>query len=52
MDWKGKAIKTLRYSLYPVHEELNKLDMKSGLSNKSERLAQHISPFSNDKGGE
>ena len=51
MDWKEKAIKTLRDSLYPVPEELNELDWKSGLSNKTERLAQHLSAFSNNKGG-
>ena len=51
MDWKEKAIRTLRDSLCPVPEELNELDWKSGLSNKSERLAQHISAFSNYKGG-
>ena len=51
MDWKEKAIKTLRDSLYPVPEELNELDWKSGLSNKTERLAQHLSAFSNYKGG-
>lgn len=51
MDWKEKAIRTLRDSLYPIPEELNELDWKSGLSNKTERLAQHISAFSNYKGG-
>lgn len=51
MDWKEKAIRTLRDSLYPVPEELNELDWKSGLSNKTERLAQHLSAFSNYKGG-
>ena len=51
MDWKEKAIRTLRDSLYPVPEEMNELDWKSGLSNKTERLAQHLSAFSNYKGG-
>lgn len=51
MDWKERAIPTLKDSLYPVPAELNELDWKSGLSDKSERLAQHISAFANYKGG-
>lgn len=51
MDWKEKAIKILKDSLYPIPAELNELDWKSGLSYKSERLAQHISAFANMKGG-
>lgn len=51
MDWKERAIMTLRDSLCPVPEELNELDWKSGLSDKTERLAQHLSAFSNYKGG-
>ena len=51
MDWKEKAIKILRDSLYPIPSELNELDWKSGLSKKSERIAQHISAFANMKGG-
>ena len=31
--------------------ELNDMDWKSGLSDKSERLAQHISAFANYTGG-
>ena len=46
-----KAIKILRDSLYPIPSELNELDWKSGLSDKSERIAQHISAFANMKGG-
>lgn len=51
MNWKEKAIKILRDSLYPIPSELNELDWKSGLSDKTERLAQHISAFANMKGG-
>ena len=51
MDWKEKAIKILKDSLYPIPSELNELDWKSGLSDKTERLAQHISAFANMKGG-
>ena len=51
MEWKEKAIQTLRDSLYPVPTELNELDWKSGLSTKTDRLAQHISAFANNRGG-
>jgi len=51
MNWKEKAIKILKDSLYPIPSELNELDWKSGLSDKTERLAQHLSAFSNMKGG-
>jgi len=51
MDWKEKAVKTLRNSLSPLPIELNELDWKSGLSPKTERLAQHISAFANLQGG-
>ncbi len=51
MTWKEKAIQILENSLYPVASELNELDWKSGLSCKTERLAQHLCAFSNLKGG-
>lgn len=51
MNWKEKAIKILKDSLYPIPSELNELDWKGGLSDKTERLAQHLSAFSNMKGG-
>ena len=51
MDWKEKAIKILRNSLFPLPTELNELDWKSGLSPKTERLAQHLSAFANLQGG-
>lgn len=51
MDWKEQAIKLLKDSLYPRPTELNQLDWKSDLSNKSARLAQHLSAFANMKGG-
>ena len=50
MNWKENAIRVLRDSLYPIPSELNELDWKSGLSDKSDRLAQHISAFANMKG--
>ncbi len=49
--WKEKAIEVLNKSLHPVPTELNELDWKSGLSEKTERLAQHICAFANQKGG-
>jgi len=51
MEWKEKAIKVLKDSLYPIPTELNELDWKSGLSPKTDRLAQHISAFANLQGG-
>lgn len=51
MDWKEKALKILKDSLYPIPSELNELDWKSGLSDKKDRLAQHLSAFANMKGG-
>jgi predicted HTH transcriptional regulator len=51
MEWKEKAIKILKDSLYPVPAELNELDWKSGISPKTERIAHHISAFSNLQGG-
>ena len=51
MEWKEKAIKTLQESLFPLKIELNELDWKSGLSPKTERIAQHISAFANLQGG-
>ncbi len=51
MSWKDNAINILKESLYPIPSELNELDWKSGLSCKTERLAQHVSAFANNKGG-
>lgn len=50
-NWINTAIQLLTNSLHPVPQELNELDWKCGLSDKSERLAQHISAFSNLTGG-
>lgn len=51
MKWIEDAIRNLEASLHPVPCELNALDWKSGLSPKSERLAQHMSAFANNEGG-
>jgi predicted HTH transcriptional regulator len=51
MNWQEKAIKRLKDSLYPIPSELNEIDWKSGLSPKTDRLAQHLCAFSNQEGG-
>lgn len=50
-DWRGRALRLLEASLEPIPSELNEIDWKSGLSTKTERLAQHLSAFANQKGG-
>lgn len=47
MDWKERALALLKDSLEPVPSELNEIDWKGGLSDKTDRLAQHISAFAN-----
>lgn len=47
MQWIDKAIKLLKDSLEPIPSELNEIDWKSGLSDKTDRLAQHMSAFAN-----
>lgn len=51
MNWKEKALRLLKDSLYPVPTELNEIDWKSWLSEKTDRLAQHLSAFANMQGG-
>ncbi|MDR3094354.1 MAG: ATP-binding protein, partial [Bacteroidales bacterium] len=51
MSWHEKAIKRLKNSLFPIPVELNEIDWKSGLSPKTDRLAQHLCAFSNQEGG-
>ena len=50
-SWQDKAIKALDDSLHPVPQELNAIDWKCALSDKSDRLAQHICAFSNTANG-
>lgn len=50
-DWINNALEALAKSLKPFPQELNEIDWKSGLSPKSQRLAQHISAFANRTGG-
>ena len=40
MDWKNRALALLKDSLEPVPSELNEIDWKSGLSDKTDRLAR------------
>jgi len=49
--WVETAIQLLNKSLHPVPQELNEIDWKSGLSDNSQRLAQHISAFANYPNG-
>lgn len=51
MSWRNRAIEYLKDSLHPVPVELNEIDWKSGLSTNNDRLAQHISAFTNQSGG-
>ena len=37
-NWKESALDALHRSLYPVPQELNEIDWKGGLSNKTDRL--------------
>lgn len=49
--WINMAKEWLQNSLSPLPQELNAIDWKSGISSKSDRLAQHLSAFSNQEGG-
>lgn len=50
-NWTETALHALIRSLNPVPQELNEIDWKSGFSDKSTRLAQHISAFANHPNG-
>ena len=50
-NWIETAKQLLSRSLKPIPQELNELDWKSDISDKSERLAQHISAFANNPNG-
>ncbi len=49
--WEKKAIEWLERSMKPFPQELNEIDWKCNLSEKTERLSQHLSAFSNYEGG-
>ena len=50
-NWKEAALDALHRSIQPIPQELNEIDWKGGLSNKTDRLAQHICAFANLSGG-
>lgn len=50
-NWINTAVQFLTKSIKPIPQELNEIDWKSGLSDKSDRLAQHISAFANYPNG-
>ena len=50
-DWIEEAKILLKKSLSPIPHELNELDWKSDISDKSDRIAQHISAFANNING-
>jgi predicted HTH transcriptional regulator len=49
--WEKAALDSLQSSLLPLPHERNELDWKSDLSDKTEKLAHHISAFANLAGG-
>ncbi len=49
--WEKEAIDWLEKSIKPFPQELNEIDWKLDLSPNTERLAQHLSAFSNYDGG-
>jgi len=51
-NWHARALAALERSLSPVPSERNEIDWKSALSENTDKLAQHLSAFSNsDDGG-
>lgn len=50
-NWEIRALALLEKSLKPLPAELNELDWKSDISSKGDRIAQHLSAFSNTAGG-
>jgi len=46
-NWEQRALKEFEKSIRPLPSERNEIDWKSNLSNKTERLAQHLSAFAN-----
>lgn len=51
MTWVESAKLLLAKSLSYVPQELNEIDWKEKLSSKTDRLAEHLSAFSNNEGG-
>lgn len=49
--WEKEAVRLFKESLEPFPQELNELDWKLTLSEKTERLAMHLSGFANYNNG-
>lgn len=49
--WLSRALELLQSSLEPLPHEINELDWKSSLSEKRERLIEHLIAFANYPGG-
>lgn len=49
--WENRAVALLDKSLNNIPSELNEIDWKSTLSDNNDKLAKHISAFSNLNGG-
>jgi ATP-dependent DNA helicase RecG len=49
--WENRAYALLSKSLSQIPQELNELDWKSDISNNKEKIAKHLSAFSNTDGG-
>ena len=45
--WEKRAVALFEKSISPLPQELNEIDWKTTLSDKSERVAEHISSFAN-----
>lgn len=50
-NWEQRALELLERTLNPIPAEINEMDWKTALSQKSERVAQHLSAFSHLPGG-
>ena len=49
--WLNNALECLRNSLQPLPHETNEIDWKAAVSDKKERLIEHLSAFSNEPNG-
>lgn len=50
-EWEQKAVNLLEKSLIPLPQEINELDWKVDISENGNRVARHLSAFSNYSGG-
>ena len=49
--WIARAVQSLEESLSPVPHESNEIDWKVSLSERKERLAEHLMAFANHPNG-